>query len=80
MALNRRVPLLLATTTLVLIGCQTTPRSGEPSLGELEHRGKRYALRDLTNPTYRATSKEAFVRDFNIDTLWAQMEADLTRE
>ncbi len=38
---------------------------GRASLGVLEHRGRRYELRDLLDPAYRAASEDPFSRDFD---------------
>jgi hypothetical protein len=75
MALNRPRLIVLATATLILTGCQVMPRSTGPSLGELEHRGHRYALRDLNSQAYRDASNDPFVRKFNPETAWARKDA-----
>jgi hypothetical protein len=40
-------------------------------LGFLEHRGKRYWVKDLMNPAYRAASDNPFVRQFDRMEKWA---------
>ena len=72
MALNRPILIFLSAAPLILTGCQTMPNSTGPSLGELEHRGHRYALRDLNNQAYRDASDDPFVRNFNPETVWAR--------
>lgn len=57
---------------VVLGGCATMPPTDGPSLGELEHRGRRYSLRDLNNEAYRDASSDPFVRGFKPDTVWAR--------
>ena len=68
--------------TLTLGGCQA-PQTGLasqavdnanadlPSLGYLEHRGRRHALRDLLDPAYRAKSDDPVARDFDVDAYFA---------
>lgn len=58
-----------------LTGCATTPACNAPSLGELEHRGKRYALRELMDQNYHDVGKDPFRRNFNPDTMWADRSA-----
>ena len=76
MALNRPILIVLAAAPLILTGCQVVPRSTGPSLGELEHRGHRYALRDLSNQAYRDASDDPFVRNFDSETIWARNDAE----
>ncbi|UCD27874.1 MAG: hypothetical protein JSV03_12320 [Planctomycetota bacterium] len=49
---------------------------GLPSLGYLEHRGRRYEVRDLMDPEYRADSEDDFVRKFNPDAMLADFSPD----
>ncbi len=48
-----------------------------PSLGALEHRGRRHELRDLLGADYRAASNDPFVRDFDPDRAVAVVWAGL---
>lgn len=69
---NRSVLLSLLALPAVLSGCASAPPTGSPSLGELEHRGRRYSLRDLNDEAYRDASSDPFVRGFKPDTVWAR--------
>ncbi len=54
--------------------CRGSPPTAEltqRSLGYLEHRGQMYALEDLMDPAYRAASSDPFVREFDLDGIWA---------
>ncbi len=54
--------------------CRGSPPTAEltqHSLGYLEHRGRMYALEDLMDPAYRASSDAPFVREFNVEAIWA---------
>jgi hypothetical protein len=54
--------------------CRSSPPTAELprySLGYLEHRGRMYALEDLMDPAYRASSDAPFVREFDVDNFWA---------
>lgn len=80
MAPRRSILIVAAVVPLLLGSCQTaslTPVSTEPapSLGSLEHRGRRYDLRDLNSQAYRDASADPFVRNFNPDLLWARKDA-----
>lgn len=76
MALIRPILIVLAAAALFVTGCQITspsakPSVGAPSIGALEHRGRRYALRDLCDAEYRQASSDSFVREFDPDTVLA---------
>jgi len=71
MALNRVILIVLVPAALLLAGCQITPRDTRPSLGQLEHRGRRYALRDLASQAYRQASDDPFVRNFDPQMVYA---------
>ena len=43
----------------------------QPSLGYLEHRGRRYEVRDLMDPRYRADNDDPFIRNFAPRTILA---------
>jgi hypothetical protein len=75
MALNRPLLVVFATAVLILTGYQVMPRTTVPSLGELEHRGHRYAVRDLTSQAYRDASNDPFVRNFNPETVLSRGDA-----
>jgi len=41
------------------------------SLGDVEHRGRKHAIRDLMDPAYRAANNDGFARRFNPQTAFA---------
>jgi hypothetical protein len=43
-------------------------------LGFLEHRGKRYWVKDLMNPAYRAANNDSFVKLFEQDEKFAGVQ------
>ncbi len=79
MALKRRILLVLTTAILTVTGCQNALKTTSPSLGELQHRGQRYALRDLADQAYREASNDPFVRNFDPETVWAVNDAPSRR-
>ena len=56
-----------------------TDNRGRPSLGCLEHRGERHALRDRMDPNYRAASGDDFARKFDPETALAEPWAGMSR-
>jgi hypothetical protein len=74
---------ILAIAVLSLGACQMPQRSPDtnavgssdsarPSLGYLEHRGRRHALRDLLDPAYREASDDPVARNFDVGDRWAR--------
>jgi hypothetical protein len=84
---------ILAAATLSLGACQMPQRGADtaatrnphatgPSLGYLEHRGQRHALRDLLDPAYRQASDDPVARTFDVADYWAAtpvLSADVDR-
>lgn len=81
--IHRRTRFILLTFCILLSGAcsraqwpvaQATvqPQPGAKSaLGFVEHQGRRYDLRNLMDPAYRAASDDLFVRNFSPETALA---------
>ena len=82
MILSRRRIIVRASLCLGLGACSSVewPMAGGQGqtlqrapalLGFVEHQGRRYELRDLMDPAYRAASDDPFVRGFTPETALA---------
>ena len=72
------ITLVAAMPLLTACGSSSGPRASKPqqalpSLGTLEHQGRKHDLRDLMDPGYRETSDDPFARTFEPDTIYADV-------
>jgi hypothetical protein len=49
--------------------------AGRPNIGSLEHRGRRYDLRTLMDPAARRDGDSDFLRNFNLQDMYAGLWA-----
>ena len=86
--MKRRFVWLLGSTVVLVSSCATRERggrvegalfdaAGRANVGSLEHRGRRYDLRELLDAGARRGSADEFLRTFEPESVYAGLWAGL---